>query len=224
MTPDQARKRARRLEQDLLVAEAEQAALGWMYLTVEGIDIDSEPDLERYLRALDAFGEVAAGRDADTAVLRPASRSAIRGEAAGQSTRGEDASARIAVLHARLDALNPQGLYGARWDIRDGAADTIPRVTAPGRRPDPPHAPGYVMTACADSATRCRSCGRVLANRLSVILAIGPICRLSSLWPRLRSARPQLPGGNRGFDKSDQLAQGVRLAGRAEAGQLALTR
>ena len=35
----------RRLEQDLLVAEAEQADLGWMYLTVEGIDIDSEPDL-----------------------------------------------------------------------------------------------------------------------------------------------------------------------------------
>ncbi len=62
MTPDQARQRARRLEQDLLVAEAEQAALGWMYLTVDGIDIDSEPDLERYLRALDAFGEVAARR------------------------------------------------------------------------------------------------------------------------------------------------------------------
>ena len=63
MTPDQARQRARRLEQDLLVAEAEQAALGWMYLTVEGIDIKSEPDLERYLRAVDAFGEVAAGRE-----------------------------------------------------------------------------------------------------------------------------------------------------------------
>jgi hypothetical protein len=43
MSPDQARQRARRLEQDLLVAEAAQAALGWMYLTVEGIDIDSEP-------------------------------------------------------------------------------------------------------------------------------------------------------------------------------------
>ena len=50
------------MEQDLLVAEAEQAALGWMYLTVEGIDVDSEPDLERYLCALEAFGEVAAGR------------------------------------------------------------------------------------------------------------------------------------------------------------------
>ena len=36
--------------------------------------------------------------------------------------------------------------------------------------------------------------------------------------------QPQLPGGNRGFDKSDQLADGVRLAGRADAGQLALTR
>ena len=36
--------------------------------------------------------------------------------------------------------------------------------------------------------------------------------------------QPQLPGGNRGFDKSDQLAEGVRLAGRADAGQLAPTR
>ena len=80
------------------------------------------------------------------------------------------------------------------------------------------------MTACADSATRWRSCGRALANRLSVILAIGPICRLSSLWPRLPPAQPQLPGGNRGFDKNDQLAEGVRLAGRADAGQLSLTR
>ena len=80
------------------------------------------------------------------------------------------------------------------------------------------------MTACADPAIRCRSCGRALANRLSVILAIGPICRLSSLWPRLPPAQPQLPGGNRGFDKSDQLADGVSLAGRADAGQLALTR
>jgi len=50
------------------------------------------------------------------------------------------------------------------------------------------------MTACVDSATRCRSCGRALTNRLSVILAIGPICRLSSLWPRLLPAQPQLPG------------------------------
>ena len=80
------------------------------------------------------------------------------------------------------------------------------------------------MTACADSATRCRSCGRALTNRLSVILAIGPICRLSSLWPRLPPAQPQLPGGNRGFDKNDQLAEGVSLAGRADAGQLSLTR
>ena len=59
MTPDQ----ARRLEQDLLVPEAEQAALRWMYLTVEGIDIGSEDDLERYLRTLDAFDKAAAGRE-----------------------------------------------------------------------------------------------------------------------------------------------------------------
>jgi Transposase DDE domain len=35
--------------------------------------------------------------------------------------RGQLKGERIAVLHARLDALNPQGLFGARWDIRDGA-------------------------------------------------------------------------------------------------------
>ena len=106
MTPDQARRRARRLEQDLLVAEAEQAALGWMYLTVEG---------------LDAFGEVAAGRQCRYCRTSSCLTFGIRGEAAGQTTRVEDASERIAVLHARLDALNPQGLFGARWDIRDGA-------------------------------------------------------------------------------------------------------
>ena len=121
MTPDQARRRARRLEQDLLVAEAEQAALGWMYLTVEGIDIESEPDLEHYLRALDAFGEVAAGRQCRYCSTSSRLTFGIQGEAAGQTTRGEDASDRIAVLHARLDALNPQGLFGAQWDIRDGA-------------------------------------------------------------------------------------------------------
>ena len=121
MTSDQARQRARRLEQDLLVAEAEQAALGWMYLTVEGIVVESEPDLERYLRALDAFGAVAAGRECRYCSTSSCLTFGIRGEAAGESTRGEDASARIAVLHARLDALNPLGLFGARWDIRDGA-------------------------------------------------------------------------------------------------------
>ena len=121
MTPDQARQRARRMERDLLVAEAEQAALGWTYLTVEGSDIESEPDLERYLQALVAFGEVAAGRECRYCSTSSRLTFGIRGEAAGQRTRGEDASARIAVLHARLDALNPSGLFGAQWDIRDGA-------------------------------------------------------------------------------------------------------
>ena len=121
MSPDQARQRARLLEQDLLVAEAEQAAFGWAYLTVDGIDIESEPDLERYLRALEVFGEVAAGRQCRCCSTSCCLTFGIRGEAAGQRTRGEDASARIAVLHARLDALNPQGLFGPRWDIRDGA-------------------------------------------------------------------------------------------------------
>ncbi len=121
MTPDQARQRARWLEQDLLVAEAEQAALGWMYLTVEGIDIESEDVLERYLRALDAFDKAAAGRESRYYSSSSCLTFGIRGKAAGQTARADDALRRIAVLHARLDALNPQGLSGARWDIRDGA-------------------------------------------------------------------------------------------------------
>jgi len=76
--------------------------------------IESEPDLERYLRALDAFGEVAAGRECRYCSTSSRLTFGIRGEAAGQTTRGEDASERIAVLHARLDALNPSGLFGAR--------------------------------------------------------------------------------------------------------------
>ena len=121
MTPDQARQRARRPEQDLLVAEAEQAALGWMYLAAEGIDIEPEPGLERYLRALDAFDKAAPGRESRYYSSSPCLAFGIRGKAAGQTPRADDALRRIAVLHARLDALNPQGLSGARWDIRDGA-------------------------------------------------------------------------------------------------------
>ena len=87
MIPDQARRLARRLEQDLLVAEAEQAALGWMYLTVEGIDIESGADLERYLRALDAFGEAAAGRENRYYSSSSCLTFGIRGKAAGQTAR-----------------------------------------------------------------------------------------------------------------------------------------
>ena len=92
------------------MAEAEQAALGWMYLTVEGIVIESEPDLERYPCALDAFGEVAAGRECRYRATSCCLTFGIRGEAAGQTARGEeDASARIAVLHARPGRAEPIG-------------------------------------------------------------------------------------------------------------------
>jgi hypothetical protein len=54
------------LDQALLLADAEQAALGWGYLTVDGFGIKSEPDLERYLQALEAFD--AGGRRAGVQV------------------------------------------------------------------------------------------------------------------------------------------------------------
>ena len=78
------------------------------------------PDLERYLRALDAFDKAAAGRENRYYSSSSCLTFGIRGKAPGKP-RADDALRRIAVLHTRLDALNPQGLFGARWDIRDGA-------------------------------------------------------------------------------------------------------
>ena len=132
MTPDQARKLARQLDQDLLVAEAEQATLGWAYLTVDGIVIESEPGLERYQQALDAFEEVAAGRQRGYRSTSSCLTFGIRGGAAGESTRGEDASARIAVLHARLDALNRRACSGRSGTSVMAPADTEASLPEPG--------------------------------------------------------------------------------------------
>ena len=73
------------------MAEAEQAALGWMYLTIEGIDIGSEDDLERYLRALDAFDKAAAGRESRYYSSSSCLTFGIRGKAARQTARADDA-------------------------------------------------------------------------------------------------------------------------------------
>jgi hypothetical protein len=117
MTSDQARE----LDRRLLVAEAEQAAAGWVYLTVHGCVIGSDADLERYHQLLEAFDAAAAGRESRHYSSSSGLTFGIRGQARGQATRVEDALRRIAILHARLDMLNPCGMFGPHWDIRDGA-------------------------------------------------------------------------------------------------------
>lgn len=121
MTPDQARELARELDRRLLVAEAEQAAAGWAYLTVDGCVIESEADLERYQQLLEAFDTAAAGRESRYYSSSSCLTFAIRGEACGETARADDALRRMAILHARLDVLNPCGMFGPQWDIRDGA-------------------------------------------------------------------------------------------------------
>ena len=63
MTPDAGRL-ARLLDTSagLLVAEAEMAAAGWRFVTVGGLETDSEADLGRYEQVLDAFDAAAGGR------------------------------------------------------------------------------------------------------------------------------------------------------------------
>ena len=85
MTPDQARELARGLVRRLLVAEAEQAAAGWAYLTVDGCVIESEADLERYQQLLEAFDQAAAGRQSRYYSSSSGLTFAIRGEACGQT-------------------------------------------------------------------------------------------------------------------------------------------
>jgi len=117
MTPDQARD----LDRRLLAAEAEQAAAGWVYLTVHGCVIGSDADLERYHQLLEAFDEAAAGRESRHCSSPAGLTFGIRGQARGQATRVEDALARMAILRAGLDVLNPCGLFGPHGDIHDGA-------------------------------------------------------------------------------------------------------
>jgi len=113
MTPEEARRHAQRLQDELLAAEAEQLAAGWRFVTIDGLTIDCEADLERYEQVLSAFDETAAGCErrrakhlipADPRYPRRRRRAAHRG------------------ARARLDAPNPPGVWSAcRWEIRDGA-------------------------------------------------------------------------------------------------------
>ncbi len=75
---------------------------------------------------LEAFDKVAAGRESryssTSSCLTFGIRTfGIRGEACGETARADDALRRMAILHARLDVLNPCGMFGPQWDIRDGA-------------------------------------------------------------------------------------------------------
>lgn len=107
MTPGQARQHARRLNEQLLMAEA----AGWRFVTIDGITTESEAGLQLYEQVLYAF-EDAAGRERRYASTCSRLTFGIRSDDAGQC---------IALLRARLAELNPPGARGGhRWDIRGG--------------------------------------------------------------------------------------------------------
>jgi hypothetical protein len=111
MTPEEARQRAQRTADELLIAEAEMAAAGWRFITVDGLTVESEADLDLYEQVLSAFDEAASGRQG---------RHASTSSRLTLGIRGEDAEDRI-MAQARLAELNPPGAWGAsRWEVRDG--------------------------------------------------------------------------------------------------------
>jgi hypothetical protein len=113
MTFDQARQQPRRAG-DELVAEAAYLAAGWRFLTIDGLTVDCEADLETYNEVLCAFDEAAAGREHRYAATSSRLTLGICGAGAEQ---------RIAALRARLAALNPSDAWSPsarRWEIRDG--------------------------------------------------------------------------------------------------------
>jgi hypothetical protein len=113
MTPEEARRVARRLQDAALVAEAESVAEGWHFLTVEGIATEDQPSTDLYDQAITVFREVVGtGR---------------QGRHFGTSSgvtfgiRSADAEERIQLLRERLDMLNPTGFAGGRrWTLREG--------------------------------------------------------------------------------------------------------
>ena len=113
MTSEDDRQYAQQRQDQLLVAEAAQLAAGWRFVTVDGIAVECEEDLELYEQVLFAFDEVARGRE---------SRHASTSSRLALGIRSQDADQRIAGLRGRIDALNPRDPWsGRRWEIRDGA-------------------------------------------------------------------------------------------------------
>ncbi|PRY01031.1 hypothetical protein [Allonocardiopsis opalescens] len=98
---------------DLLIAEADQIAGGWRFVTVEGIIVDTARELELYEQVLEIFDQVAGSR--------PARHSATPTRLT-LAVWGPDAQERADELIRRVRALNPQRLWGGfQWEIRDSA-------------------------------------------------------------------------------------------------------
>lgn len=113
MTPEQALRLRRQLQDDALAAEAAQLATGWRFLTIEGITIECDADLELYEQVLTAFREAADG--VENRRVSASSRLTL-------GVRGAGAEQRIADLRTRLEPLNPPEPWsGRRWQVRDGA-------------------------------------------------------------------------------------------------------
>ena len=106
-----ARKRAQRLGDELLPAEAELAAAARRFVTIDGPTV--EADLDLYEQALFAFDAEAAARQGHHASTSSRLTFGIRG------ARLSSASRRCG---PGWKELNPAGICGGRrWQIRDSA-------------------------------------------------------------------------------------------------------
>lgn len=113
MTPEEAREESRRACDRLLVMEAQLIAGGYRHLTIDGITLEDQDDMDLHDRVLTVFQEIVGDRS---------------GHRFGTSStltlgiQGDDADERIADLRQAVEELNPPGCWGGqRWEIRDGA-------------------------------------------------------------------------------------------------------
>lgn len=121
MTPENVSDLADAVAVQVLLAEAGQAALGWAYLTVSGIAVDTQADLERYHRALDVFEEVAAGRERRHYEGADYVTFAVRGQSCLGRLRAEDADWVIAELYDQMNRLKPPARRPGSWQIQASA-------------------------------------------------------------------------------------------------------
>ncbi|MFD7552339.1 hypothetical protein [Streptomyces sp. NPDC059816] len=113
MTPEEARRAARRLQDGALIAEAESVAEGWHFLTVDGVTVEDQPSADLYEQVITVFRQVV-GTGRQGRHFRTSSGLTF-------GIHSADAEERVQMLRERLDMLNPTGSAGERrWTLREG--------------------------------------------------------------------------------------------------------